>query len=430
MDGAARERLMGVARDLAERGLRVLAVASRSLDKAGATSDSCCGQLADIDVRDLEFVGFVALEDPIRETAREALADLRRAGVAAKIITGDHPATAVAIAPELDLPTDGSVLTGPMIEAMNDAELQEAVLSASVFARITSMQKMQIVRTLRQAGRVVAMTGDGANAAAAIRLAEVGIALGSRATEAARSTADIVVTDGRIETIVRALWRSVRDAVGLLVGGNLGEIAFNLFTGLGEGRPALNTRQLLLLNLLTDVAPALAIALRPPANLKPQDLLEEGPEASLGKALDQDILRTATITALSAGIARSVAGMAGDRQAANTVGLLALVGTQLGQAMATRRTDGLNLLSQAFGCRPLGPLGLLQAGTATAVGTGVGVVLPLLQSWLPPQGAVPGSTPRSARGGGTPSPRTAAEAVTPPETAPSRSRSASSEHPG
>ncbi|MCP9820714.1 cation-transporting P-type ATPase [Synechococcus sp. Cruz-9H2] len=454
MDGAARERLMGVARDLAKRGLRVLAVASRSPDEAGALSDSCCGQLADVDVRDLEFVGFVALEDPIRETAREALADLRRAGVAAKIITGDHPATAAAIARELDLPTDGSVLTGPMLEDMNDAELQEAVLSASVFARITSMQKMQIVRTLRQAGRVVAMTGDGANDAAAIRLADVGIALGSRATEAARSAADIVVTDGRIETIVRAvlegraLWRSVRDAVGLLVGGNLGEIGFTLFTGLGEGRPALTTRQLLLLNLLTDVAPALAIALRPPADLKPEDLLEEGPEASLGKALDQDILRTATITALSAGIARSVAGMAGDRQAANTVGLLALVGTQLGQAMATRRTDGLNLLtgmgsfgallatvqtpvlSQAFGCRPLGPLGLLQAGTATAVGTGVGVVLPWLQSWLTPPRAVPGSTPRSARGGSSPSARTAAEAVTPPETAPSGSRSPGSERPG
>jgi len=158
--------------------------------------------------------------------------------------------------------------------------------------------------------------------------------------------------------------------------------------------------------------------------------------------LDQDILRTATITALSAGIARSVAGMAGDQQAANTVGLLALVGTQLGQAMASRRTDGLNLLtgigsfgallatvqtplvSQAFGCRPLGPLGLLQAGTATAVGTGAGVVLPWLQRWLVPPRAAPGSTPRAARGGGTPSPRTAAEAVTPPTTARSESRSA------
>jgi cation-transporting ATPase I len=393
-------------------------------------------------------VGFVALEDPIRQTAREALADLRRAGVDAKIITGDHPATAHAIARELDLPNDGRVVTGPLLEGLSEAELRETVLSASVFARITSMQKMQIVRTLRQAGRVVAMAGDGANDAAAIRLADVGIALGSRATEAARSAADIVVTDGRIETIVRAvlegraLWRSVRDAVGLLVGGNLGEIGFTLFTGLAEGRPALNTRQLLLLNLLTDVAPALAIAMRPPLDLKPEDLLEEGPEASLGRALDQDILRTATITALSSGIARAVAGMAGDRKAADTVGLLALVGTQLGQAMAARRTDGLNLLtgigsfgallatvqtpllSRAFGCRPLGPLGLLQAGAATAVGTGAGVVLPWLQGWLTPPRQSRGPGARTSPGGRTPSPRNTAETITPPAAERPGSRSA------
>lgn len=420
IDAAARERLVGMAGDMAERGLRVLAVACRRLEGVDLAGDVAGGALADADVRALEFVGFVGLEDPIRGTAREALAALRRAGVTAKIITGDHPATAHAIARELDLPTDGSVVTGPMLEGLSDSGLQEAVLAASVFARITAMQKMQIVRALRQAGRVVAMTGDGANDAPAIRLAEVGIALGSRATEAARSAADIVVTDGRIETIVRAvlegraLWRSVRDAVGLLVGGNLGEIGFTLLTGLAEGRPALNTRQLLMMNLLTDVAPALAIAMRPPTDLKPEDLLEEGPEASLGKALDQDILRTATITALSSGIARSVAGLAGDRRAADTVGLLTLVGTQLGQAVATRHTDGLNLLtglgsfaallaavqtpllSQSFGCRPLGPLGLLQAGTATAVGTGAGVVLPWLQRRLAPPRRPRSAGPRPA----------------------------------
>ena len=148
-----------------------------------------------------------------------------------------------------------------------------------------------------------------------IRLAEVGIALGSRATEAARAAADIVVTDGRLGTIVqavlegRALWRSVREAVGLLVGGNLGEIGFSLVAGLTEGRPPLNTRQLLLMNLLTDVAPALAIAMRPPPGLRMEDLLEEGPEASLGSALEQDILRTASFTALSSGLARGLAGL-------------------------------------------------------------------------------------------------------------------------
>lgn len=168
------------------------------------------------------------------------------------------------IARKLQLPHDGTVVTGPMLEAMAEEARTRAVLDASVFARISPLQKMQIVQDLQKAGRVVAMTGDGANDAAAIRLAEVGIALGSRATVAARSAADPVVTDGRIETIVhavhegRALGRSVRDAVGLLV------------SGLVEGRPPLNTRQLLLLNLLTDPAPALAISMRPPGAFTPQ----------------------------------------------------------------------------------------------------------------------------------------------------------------
>ena len=392
IDAVGRERLEAIARDLARRGLRVLAVARRVIDDTGG--------LADDQVCDLEFVGFVGLADPIRATAKQALVDLQRAGIAVKIITGDHPATAMAIAAELALPSDGTVLTGPMLEVMDDATLAQAVLSASVFARVTSLQKLQLVRALQQAGQRVAMTGDGANDAPAIRRAEVGIALGSRATDAARSAADIIVTDGRLETIVRAvlegraLWRSVRDAVGLLVGGNLGEIGFTLLSGLVEGRSPLNTRQLLLMNLLTDVAPALAIAMRPPGQLDPEELLREGPDASLGQTLDREILRTAAITSLTSAMARSFASLTGGRSAADTVGLLTLVGTQLGQGMASRRVDGLTLLtclgslgglvatvqtpglSQAFGCRPLGPLGLLQAGAATIIGTGLGVVLP------------------------------------------------------
>ncbi|MEB3319879.1 MAG: cation-translocating P-type ATPase [Cyanobium sp.] len=417
-----RERLVERARQLAERGLRVLAVARRPLlDPPPSVAGIDQGtSLSDADVRDLEFLGFVALEDPIRDTARQALAELRRAGVSACIITGDHPATAHAIARQLDLPSDGSVVTGPMLDGMDEAELQQAVQSTAVFARITAMQKLHIVRALRQAGRVVAMAGDGANDAAAIRLAEVGIALGSRATEAARAAADLVVTDGRIETIVlavlegRALWRSVRDAVGLLVGGNLGEIGFTLLAGLVEGRPPLNTRQLLLMNLLTDVAPALAIAMRPPQGLKPEQLLQEGPEASLGSPLEQDILRTAAVTALSSALARSLAAVGGDRRGADTVGLLTLVGTQLGQALTRRHGDGVALLtglgsfgalvatvqtpllSQAFGCRPLGPLALLQAGAATVAGTGLGLLLPLLPRWGAPPGTKGGSRPGEA----------------------------------
>jgi magnesium-transporting ATPase (P-type) len=249
------------------------------------------------------------------------------------------------------------------------------------------------------------MTGDGANDAPAIRLADVGIALGERATPAARRAADVVVTDERIETIVdavlegRALWRSVRDAVALLVGGNLGEIAFTVVGGVIEGRSPLNARQLLLVNLLTDTAPALAIALRRPPRVAPEELAREGPEASLGEALNRDIAWRATVTAGATSIAWLLARATGSRERADTVALLTLVGSQLGQTLAIGGRDptvlaaglgsaGLLLalveipgVSQFFGSRPLGPIGLGQAIAASAAATGVAVVGPWMLDW-------------------------------------------------
>jgi len=365
---------------LAERGMRVLAVAWRELP-AEAT-------LADDLVADLHFAGLVVFSDPIRPTARAAVDELRRAGIAVKIITGDHPASAGAIARALDLPDGGAVLTGPEIDRLGDGDLGRAALEASVFARVTSLQKLRLVRALQQAGAMVAMGGDGANDAPAIRLAQVGIALGERATDAARQAADLVVTDGSIETIGRAvlegraLWRSVRDAVGLLVGGNLGEIGFTVLTALAEGRSVLNTRQLLLANLLTDVAPALTIATRPPRDGAERHLAEDGPEASLGDTLDRDILRRGAVTALTAALSRGLARSRGSA-AADTVGLVTLIGSQLTQMAASGQGDlrtaaaalgsyaGLAGLLQtaplaaAFGCTPLTAADLAQA---TAVG--------------------------------------------------------------
>ena len=131
----------------------------------------------------------------------------------------------------------------------------------AVFARVTPSHKVRIVDAYRRHGSIVAMTGDGANDAPAIRLADVGIALGDNATPAARAAADLVVPDGRIETIVaaivegRALWGTLREALAILLGGNLGEIGFTVAGTLVGGRPPLSARQLLLVNLMTDVAP-------------------------------------------------------------------------------------------------------------------------------------------------------------------------------
>ncbi len=378
----------------ARNGLRVLAVAERT---------TRAEDIADERVDRLELLGFVALADTVRESARLAVDGLRRAGVDVVMLTGDHPATAEAIATELNLHDGGAeriTMTGPELEALDDAALDEVVDAVAVFARVSPAQKARIVESLRRRGRVVAVTGDGANDAPAIRLADVGIALGQHGTDAARDAADLVVTDDRIETIVdaiiegRALWSSVRDAISVLLGGNLGEILFTLGTGL-FGQAALNARQLLLVNLMTDLAPSLALALSPPRNTTPEALVREGPEASLGSALTRDVAVRAVATAGAASVAWYAARMTGTAHRANTVGLVALVGTQLGQTAVAGHGSPLVLaatgvsmaalagvvqtpgVSHVFGSRPLGPAGWAIGLGAAGLGT--------LGAWLAPR---------------------------------------------
>ena len=254
LDEATLAGLHKTAAELAGRGLRVLAVAERIV----AHGDS-------LDPRrlvGLTFLGFLAFSDPVRDSAPVAVRELAQAGVRTVMITGDHPRTAEAVAREVGLLGDGAVLSGSQLSELADEQLDGRIRGISVFARVTPAQKVRIVRALQRSGRVVAMVGDGANDAAAIRLANVGVAVGEQSTTAARAAADIVLTDARLATLVdavlegRAMWAAVRDAVSILVGGNLGEIGFTLGAGLIDGRPPLNARQLLLVNLLTDVAPA------------------------------------------------------------------------------------------------------------------------------------------------------------------------------
>jgi cation-transporting ATPase I len=390
VDEAGRTALLERAKELGGAGLRVLGVAEARVD-------------GDYDVTalpDLCFRGFVAFRDPVRPTSAQAVSDLHAAGVVTYMLTGDHPATAEAIAREVGLlPPGGIVMSGGALQQFSDEELDAQLRRVRVFARVTPAQKVRVVRALQRAGRVVAMVGDGANDAPAIRLANVGIAVGRQSTAAARAAADVVLTDERIETLVhaivegRAMWASVRDAVSILVGGNLGEIGFTLAAGLFDGRPPLNARQLLLVNLLTDVAPAMAIALRPPSLDTLSALRKEGPEASLGQPLNRAIAMRAVVTSLGAGSAW-VVGRFGGRERANTVGLLALVGSQLGQTLlsgkmsrpvvitsvASAATLALIVqtpgLSQLFGCKPLGPI-----GWATAIGASAGATA--LASYFP-----------------------------------------------
>jgi cation-transporting ATPase I len=350
--------------------------------------------LAEDDLGELRFLGFVALADRVRPTAAEAVAKLRGAGVRVVMVTGDHPHTAESVAAELGVLDGGRVLSGVDLDRMDDDELTGILPEVTVFARTAPAQKVRIVRLLRRAGQVVAVTGDGANDAPAIRAAHVGVALGSRATPAARDAADVVVTDDRIETVVdavvegRILWSSVRDALALLLGGNLGEVGFTVGAGI-LGGPGLNTRQLLLVNMLTDVVPALALAARPPAGASPEALLAEGPDASLGPALNRDIRLRALITAAATAVAWTFARFTGTRARASTVALVAMVGAQLGQTMVAGRLDRVVAaaclaslavlaaavqipgLSQLMGSRPVGPFGWGIALSAAAAAAAV-----------------------------------------------------------
>uniref|UniRef100_UPI000DE40A78 HAD-IC family P-type ATPase n=1 Tax=Nonomuraea lactucae TaxID=2249762 RepID=UPI000DE40A78 len=373
LDGQARRALEEEVDRLALQGHRVLAVAERAASSRADLDESR--------IERLRFLGFLGLADPVRPTAKRSVEELMRAGVRVVMITGDHPSTAEAIAAEINALNGLRVMTGPELERLDDDTLAGALPEVAVFARVTPEHKARIVASLRRAGKVVAVTGDGANDVPAIRLADVGVALGPQATPAARAAADIVVVDDRIETIIdaivegRAMWGSVRDSLGMLLGGNVGEIVFTLGSSLLAGRSALNARQLLLVNLLTDMLPAMAVAVRAPSATSPEKLLAEGPEASLGAALTRDIYLRAATTAAAATGAWVLARLSGTRGRADTVGLIGLVGAQLLQTLAVGGRDRLVLLaslaslatlgvivsvpglSALFGSRPVGPVG-------------------------------------------------------------------------
>ncbi|KAB8191554.1 HAD-IC family P-type ATPase [Nonomuraea phyllanthi] len=391
LDDRIRKELEQEVDRLALHGYRVLAVAERPASSRADLDESR--------IESLCFLGFLGLADPIRPTAKRSVEGLMRAGVRVIMLTGDHPSTAEAIAAEIGALDGRRVMTGPELEELDDDALAEALAEVAVFARVTPEHKARIVTCLRKAGSVVAVTGDGANDVPAIRLADVGVALGSRAAPATRAAADIVVVDDRIETIIdaivegRAMWASVRDALGILLGGNVGEIAFTLGSSLLTGHSALNARQLLLVNLLTDMLPAMAVAVRPPSAASPERLLAEGPEASLGAALTRDIYLRAVTTAVAAGAAWLLARMTGTRGRADTVGLIGLVSAQLMQTLGLGGRDRIVVLaavsslaalgvivstpglSQLFGCRPVGPLGW-------GIGLGCSAVAALLASMI------------------------------------------------
>ena len=389
---------------LASDGLRVLAVAEAVPARPPHQGDDIPAL-----VRDLTLLGFLAIADTPRPGAAETVKRLAHAGVRVTMITGDHPATAASTARDLGIPQSDAVLTGGQLDAFPDPDRIDKVSQTTVFARVSPEHKVRIVQDLQRAGHVVAMTGDGVNDAAAIRLADVGIGLSAHGSTSARAAADLVLTDPDPNRILdallegRTLWRSVRDAVGILVGGNAGEVAFTVLGTALSGRAPLGTRQLLLVNMLTDMLPALAVALAPartPNN--GEDPLASGPVPSLlGPELARVLAVRGTATTLGATTAWQTGRMTGRTTRASTMGLAALVGTQLGQTLITDWHSPLVLatvaisttalvtviqtpgISHFFGCTPLGPLAWTTVTTCSTTATLTAALAPRLLAHHP-----------------------------------------------
>ena len=303
MTDAKRQEILNSNKAMADRALRVLAVAKR--DWAEKPENNAPEYLE----RDLVFLGLTGMIDPIRPEVKAAIAECRGAGIRAVMITGDHRDTAVAIAKELGIITDeAQAVTGAELDRLSDEQLRERVTEYGVYARVQPEHKTRIVQAWKARGAVTAMTGDGVNDAPSIKSADIGIGMGITGTDVTKNVADMVLADDNFATIVvavgegRRIYDNIRKTIQFLLASNMSEV-LGVFCATLMGFTLLNPVHLLFINLVTDCFPALALGMekaepdvmnRPPRNSR------EGIFAGglLGDIIYQGILVTA-LTILS-----------------------------------------------------------------------------------------------------------------------------------
>jgi len=260
-----KERLQDANDHLTEKGLRVLAVGKLS-GYSGDGSRAGIGPFLD----KVDLLGIVGITDPPRSDVREAVGICQQAGIRVKMITGDHPKTASIIARQIGLHNAESAITGKELDLAADTpEFGGLVKQTAVFARVSPENKMQIVDALRREGYVVAMTGDGVNDAPALKSADIGVAMGIRGTEVAKEASDMILTDDRFYTIVdavregRVIFSNIKKYVSFLFSCNMVEI-ITIFLSVSFLKPMpILPLHILFLNLVIDIAPAMALAYEP-----------------------------------------------------------------------------------------------------------------------------------------------------------------------
>ncbi len=265
MTSTIRNQILKMNREFAENALRVLAICCQRHSSNPPVTVSYLE-------RNLIFVGLVGFMDPPRVEAIHAVRECKSAGIRPVMITGDHALTAAAIGKQLGILTDeNQVMTGRELGALDDQRLYESVYNYPVFARVSPSDKMRIVKIFQKHGEIVAMTGDGVNDAPALKVADIGCAMGLSGTDVAKNTADMILTDDNFATIVsaveegRGIYDNIKKAVFFLLSCNIGEI-MTIFVSILFGLTApLFPVQLLFINLVTDSFPAISLGLERPA---------------------------------------------------------------------------------------------------------------------------------------------------------------------
>ena len=369
-----RQRLLDENAHLAAEALRVLAFAYAVGHDERAAQDG------------LVFLGFTGMADPVRAGVAELIEQFHRAGIETVMITGDQSPTAFAIGRALRLSGNDhlDVLESTHLDTLDPQVLAALAQRTHVFARVSPAHKLRIVEALQQAGKVVTMTGDGVNDGPALKAADVGIAMGHTGTDVARTVADVVLEDDNLETLMvavaqgRTIYNNIRKSVRFLLATNLSEIAVMFGAiGLGLGQP-LTPMQLLWINLLTDIYPALGLALEPPEpdvlRLPPRDPKRPIIGAADFKRLgfEAATLSAGTLAAYGYAVARHGIG-----PQASTLAFLTLTGAQLLHAVSARAEQ-----RSVFSRAPLSPNRFLAATVGGSFALQAAALLPGLRGLL------------------------------------------------
>ncbi|MBM3661684.1 MAG: HAD-IC family P-type ATPase [Actinobacteria bacterium] len=380
LDDTQRAELLAANDRLGSSGLRVLALATRDL--AHPPSEPVALALAE-ECEGLTLEALVGILDPARPEAVAAVAECRTAGVRVKMITGDHAATAGAIAAELGIV--GEVVTGAELERMTDEELADRIHDIGVCARVSPEHKVRVVKALQSRGDVVAMTGDGVNDAPSLKQAEIGVAMGVTGTEVTKEAGDMILTDDNFATIVaavergRAIYDNIVTFVRFQLTTNIAAIITILAARLAGLPTPFNPIQILFVNILADGPPAMSLGLDPP---KP-GVMDRSPRDPAAKILTGPRLTRISITAVIMAVITlgvlwwqggAESGVVPDQSAAYTVAFTLFVFLQIANAYVVRSGD-LSLFSRfTFTNRPL-----LYATAAVIVTQVLVVEVPFLQ---------------------------------------------------